>query len=188
ERSERVYYSMGSPGDFDQRLLGWINALNAKRQSSRAPSELVALDHVLHEARLFKSRGEIGLMRRSARIAVAAHRRAMAKCRPGMMEFELEAEYVHAFRRHNAVCAYTPIVAGGANACVLHYTTNNAELVDVDLVLVDAGCEYEMYASDITRTFPVNGRFTERQRDLYEVVLAANRAAIAAVKPGNHWN
>jgi Xaa-Pro aminopeptidase len=186
ERSERVYYSIGA-GDFDHRLLGWINALNAKRQSSHAPSELVALDHLLHEARLFKSRAEVGAMRRSARIAVAAHRRAMRACRPGMMEYELEAEYLHEFRRHGAVCAYTPIVAGGANACVLHYTSNDAELADGDLVLVDAGCEHGMYASDVTRTFPVNGRFSERQREIYDVVLAANRAAFAAAKPGNHW-
>lgn len=188
ERSERVYYSIGAPGDFDHRLLGWINTLNAKRQSGHAPSELVALDHLLHEARLYKSRAETVAMRRSARIAVAAHRRAMRACRPGMMEYELEAEYLYEFRRHGAVCSYTPIVAGGANACVLHYTANDAELADGDLVLVDAGCEHGMYASDVTRTFPVNGRFTERQREIYDIVLAANRAAIAAVRPGNHWN
>src|SRR5690606_71744 len=139
-------------------------------------------------ARLFKSRAEIAVMRRAARIAIDAHRRAMSVCRPGMREYELEAEYVHEFRRRGAVCSYPPIVAGGANACVLHYTANDAVLADGDLVLVDAGCEYEMYASDVTRTFPVNGRFTPRQRELYEIVLAANRAAIAAVKPGNHWN
>ena len=187
ERCERVYYSIGA-GEFDARLLGWINALNAKRQSGHAPSELIALDHLLHEARLYKSRAEISVMRRSARIAVAAHKRAMSVCRPGMKEYELEAEYVHEFRRHGAVCSYPPIVAGGANACVLHYTANDAVLADGDLVLVDAGCELEMYASDVTRTFPINGRFTARQRELYEIVLAANRAAIAAVKPGNHWN
>jgi len=187
EQRERVYYSIGA-GEFDRRLLDWIRTLNAKRQSGRAPSELVALDHLLHEARLFKSRAEIAVMRRAARIAIDAHRRAMSVCRPGMREYELEAEYVHEFRRRGAVCSYPPIVAGGANACVLHYTANDAVLADGDLVLVDAGCEYEMYASDVTRTFPVNGRFTPRQRELYEIVLAANRAAIAAVKPGNHWN
>lgn len=187
EQRERVYYSIGA-GAFDRRLLGWIRTLNAKRQSGSAPSELVALDHLLHEARLFKSRAETNMMRRSARIAVDAHRRAMSVCRPGMHEFELEAEYLHEFRRRGAVCSYPPIVAGGANACVLHYTANDAVLADGDLVLVDAGCEFEMYASDVTRTFPVNGRFTDRQRELYEIVLAANRAAIAKVKPGNHWN
>jgi Xaa-Pro aminopeptidase len=188
ERSERVYYSMGSYGEFDQRLLGWLNALNARRQSGHAPSELVALDPALHEARLFKSRAELSAMRRSARVAVAAHRRAMSRCRPGMMEFELEAEYLHEFRRHGGEPAYSPIVAGGANACILHYIENDQPLADGDLVLVDAGCELDMYASDVTRTFPVSGRFTERQRDLYEIVLGANRAAIGAVRPGNHWN
>lgn len=187
ERCDRVYYSIGA-GDFDARLLGWINHLNARRQSGSSPSELIALDHLLHEARLFKSRGEIAAMRRSARVAVAAHRRAMSVCQPGMKEHELEAEYLYEFRRQGAVPSYSPIVAGGANACVLHYIANDATLADGDLVLVDAGCELEMYASDITRTFPVNGRFSDRQRELYDIVLAANRAAIAAVEPGNHWN
>jgi Xaa-Pro aminopeptidase len=188
ERSERVYYSMGVTGDFDQRLLGWINALNAKRQSSHAPSEIVALDHLLHEMRLFKTRAETSAMRKSAQIAVAAHRRAMQACRPGLMEYELEAEYLHEFKRHGADCSYLPIVAGGGNACILHYRSNDAPLVDGELVLIDAGCEYEMYASDITRTFPINGRFSGPQRDLYEVVLAANAAATATVHAGNHWN
>src|SRR5690606_26732858 len=188
EQSRRVYYSIGQATEFDQRLLGWLHALNARRQSGHAPSEIVALDHVLHEMRLFKSRAEVAVMRRAAEIAVAAHARAMRACRPGMMEYELEAEYLHEFRRHGAVCSYTPIVAGGANACVLHYTANDAPLADGDLVLVDAGCEHGMYASDVTRTFPVNGRFSQRQREIYDIVLAANRAAVAAVKPGNHWN
>jgi Xaa-Pro aminopeptidase len=188
ERSERVYYSMGVAPDFDQRLLGWISVLNAKRQSGHAPSEIVALDHLLHEMRLFKTRAEANAMQKAAQIAVAAHRRAMRACRPGMMEYELEAEYLHEFKRHGADCSYLPIVAGGANACVLHYRANDALLQEGDLVLIDAGCEYQMYASDITRTFPVNGRFSGPQRDLYEVVLAANAAATATVKPGNHWN
>ncbi len=138
--------------------------------------------------RLFKSRGEARVMRTAAKIAVAAHARAMRACRPGMSEYELEAEYLHEFRRHGADCSYLPIVAAGANACVLHYRANDAELVDGDLVLIDAGCEYEMYACDITRTFPVNGRFSAPQRELYEVVLEANRAATAKVQSGNHWN
>ncbi len=188
ERSERVYYSMGVAADFDQRLLAWINALNARRQRSHAPSELVVLDHVLHEMRLFKSRAETNLMKQSARIAMDAHRRAMRACKPGMMEFELEAEFLHEFRRRSARYAYLPIVAGGSNACTLHYTANDARLEDGELVLIDAGCEYEMYASDITRTFPVNGRFSEPQAELYEIVLAANRAATAAARPGNHWD
>jgi Xaa-Pro aminopeptidase len=188
EQSERVYYSMGIAPEFDQRLLGWINNLNARRQSGHAPSEIIALDHVLHEMRLFKSRAETALMNRAARIAVQAHRRAMQACRPGMREFELEAEFLHEFRRHGAECSYLPIVAAGANACILHYRANGAVLEDAELVLIDAGCEYEMYASDITRTFPVNGRFTEPQRELYEIVLEANQAATAQATPGNHWN
>jgi len=187
ERSDRVYYSLGAH-EFDQRLLTFIQTLNSKRQSSHAPSELVALDHVLHEMRLFKSRAEASAMRRSAKVAVAAHARAMRAARPGMIEYELEAEFLHEFRRHGADCSYPPIVAAGANACVLHYRANDAELRDGDLVLIDAGCELDMYASDVTRTFPVNGRFSKPQRELYDVVLAANRAATKAAKAGNHWN
>jgi Xaa-Pro aminopeptidase len=188
EQSERVYYSMGISPEFDQRLLGWINKLNAVRQRGHAPNEIVALDHLLHEMRLFKSRAETALMNRAARIAVAAHRRAMQVCRAGLHEYELEAEFLHEFRRHGAECSYLPIVATGANACILHYRANGAVLADGDLVLIDAGCEYEMYASDITRSFPVSGRFSEAQREIYEIVLEANQAATAQVVAGNHWN
>lgn len=188
EQSERVYYSMGVFPEFDERLLGWIKRLNAQRQRGHAPSELVTLDPLLHEMRLFKSRSEASLMRKAARIAMAAHRRAMRACRPGMHEYELEAEFLHEFRRHGATWSYLPIVASGANACVLHYTSNDAAMRDGDLVLIDAGCEYAMYASDITRTFPVGGRFTDAQREVYEIVLAANAAATEAVQPGNDWN
>jgi Xaa-Pro aminopeptidase len=187
ERSDRVYYSIGST-DFDQRLLAFIQTLNSKRQIGHAPSELVALDHLLHEMRLFKSRAESSVMRQSAKIAVAAHARAMRATRPGMMEYELEAEFLHEFRRHGAECSYPPIVATGANACVLHYRSNDAQLADGDLVLIDAGCELEMYASDVTRTWPVNGRFSKPQRELYDLVLSANRAATKTVQAGNHWN
>jgi len=188
ERTDRVYYSIGIAPEFDQRLLGFIHTLNANRQRGHAPSDLVALDHLLHEMRLFKTRAESSVMRESARIAVQAHSRAMRACRPGMLEYELEAEFLHEFRRHGADCSYPPIVAAGANACVLHYRANNAELVDGDLVLIDAGCELQMYASDVTRTFPVNGTFSAPQRELYEVVLEANRSATAVAKVGNHWN
>jgi Xaa-Pro aminopeptidase len=187
ERSDRVYYSIGST-DFDQRLLAFIQTLNSKRQIGHAPSELVALDHLLHEMRLFKSRAESSVMRQSAKIAVAAHARAMRATRPGMMEYELEAEFLHEFRRHGAECSYPPIVATGANACVLHYRSNDAQLADGDLVLIDAGCELEMYASDVTRTWPVSGRFSKPQRELYDLVLSANRAATKTVQAGNHWN
>jgi Xaa-Pro aminopeptidase len=187
ERSDRVYYSIGAT-DFDQRLLAFIQTLNSKRQSGHAPSELVALDHVLHEMRLFKSRAESGVLRQSAKIAVAAHARAMRAARPGMMEYELEAEFLHEFRRHGAEPSYPPIVATGANACVLHYSSNDAQLADGDLVLIDAGCELEMYASDVTRTWPANGTFSKPQRELYDVVLGANRAATQKARAGNHWN
>jgi Xaa-Pro aminopeptidase len=187
ERSDRVYYSIGG-NEFDQKLLTFIQTLNSKRQSGHAPSELVALDHLLHEMRLYKSRAEAGTMRQAARIAVSAHSRAMRACQPGMKEYELEAEFVHEFRRHGAECSYPPIVAAGVNACILHYRSNDAPLLDGDLVLIDAGCELDMYASDVTRTFPVNGRFSAAQRDLYEVVLEANHTATAKAVPGNHWN
>ncbi len=188
ERSERVYYSMRMFGEFDQRLLGWMHALHARRQRGHAPDELVDLGHLLHEMRLFKSRREVSVMKRSARIAVEAHRQAIRACRPGMYEYELEAEYRYAFARHGAQCSYEPIVAAGSNACVLHYHANDSVLNDGDLVLIDAGCELECYASDVTRTFPVNGEFSKPQRDLYEIVYAANQAATDKLRPGNHWN
>jgi Xaa-Pro aminopeptidase len=188
ERSDRVYYSIGVSPEFDHRLLGFMQRLNANRQRGHAPSDLVALDPLLHEMRLFKSRAEASAMRKAAATAVAAHTRALRACRPGLMEYALEAELLHEFRRQGTECSYPPIVASGANACVLHYRANNAALVDGELVLIDAGCEYQMYTSDVTRTFPVNGRFSEPQRELYEVVLEANRAATAKAVPGNHWN
>ena len=188
ERSERVYYSMGISAEFDQRLLGWMQTLHARRQRGHAPNELIDLDHILHEMRLFKSRREISAMKRAARIAVNAHKRALRVCKPGIYEYELEAEFQHEFARNGARCSYEPIVASGENACVLHYTTNRAVLEDGDLVLIDAGCEYELYASDITRTFPVNGQFSEAQREIYDIVCDANLAAVEQVQPGNHWN
>ena len=139
---------MGVFGEFDQRLLGWMQTLHARRQSGHAPDELVDLDHLLHEMRLFKSRREISAMKRSARIAVSAHRRALRACKPGIHEYELEAEFRYEFARNGARCSYEPIVASGANACVLHYSANNSVMNDGDLVLIDAGCEYELYASE----------------------------------------
>ena len=185
----RVFYTMGLNLEFDQRLIGWLNALKAQARSGASPpQEFVALDHVLHDMRLFKSRTEVGLMRRSGDIAAGAHVRAMRFCEPGRMEFEVMAELLHEFHSHGADISYPPIVGGGANSCVLHYNANDARLRDGDVLLVDAGCEYGYYASDITRTYPVNGRFTREQRAVYDIVLEAQEAAIAAVKPGNHWN
>jgi Xaa-Pro aminopeptidase len=189
ENRTKVYYTMGAYPEFDQRVVGWVNGLRSQSRPGRhSPQEFVALDHVLHDMRLFKSRNELDLMRESARIAARAHIRAMKACRPGRKEYEIMAELIHEFRVHNADISYQPIVGGGENACILHYRENDQTLNDGDLLLVDAGCEYECYASDITRTYPVNGEFTSEQRAVYEVVLEANRAAIAKVKPGNHWN
>ena len=189
ENRARVFYTMGVYADFDQRVLGWVNGLRTQAKNGRhPPQELVALDHVLHDLRLYKSGRELELMRTAARIAARAHVRAMRFCRPGATEYQVMAELLHEFRRHNADVAYPPIVGGGANSCTLHYRANAAPLASGDLLLLDAGCEYESYASDITRTFPVNGRFSPAQRAVYEVVLEANRAAIAKVRPGNHWN
>jgi Xaa-Pro aminopeptidase len=189
ENRARVFYTMGVYADFDQRVVGWVNGLRTQAcNGRRPPQEFVALDHVLHDMRLYKSRCELELLRAAARIAARAHQRVMRFCRPGATEYQVTAELLHEFRRHNAEAAYQPIVGGGANSCILHYRANDKPLMNGDLLLVDAGCELECYASDITRTCPVNGRFSSVQRAVYEVVLEANLAAIACVRPGNHWN
>jgi Xaa-Pro aminopeptidase len=180
---------MGNHLDFDPRMLGWVNGLRVHaRQSSGAPLEFVALGHVLDDMRLYKSRLEESKLKRAARISVGAHRRAMRFVRPGRMEYEVMAEILHEFRSHNADISYQPIVAGGANACVMHYRDNDQRLADGDLLLIDAGCEHDYYAADISRTFPVSGRFSPAQRAVYEVVLEAQLAAIDKVRPGNDWN
>lgn len=189
EGKERVFYTMGKDPEFDQQVMQWLNALRAaSRAGMQSPSEFIALDHHLHEMRLFKDRSELKLMKRAAEISANAHRRAMQVCRPGMQEYELEAEFLWSFRRAGAEPAYSSIVGGGANACVLHYISNDQELCDGDMVLIDAGAEYAGYAGDITRTFPVNGRFSAAQRDAYEWVLEAQLAAIEKTKSGNHWS
>ncbi len=186
----RVYAASGSDEAFDHRLL---SALRRLRQQARAgvaaPVELFALDDLLHERRLRKDRSEIAALKEAARVSVSAHHRLMRHCRPGLKEYVLEAELMHEFMR--AGCrspAYPSIVAGGENACILHYTENNARLNDGDLLLVDAGAEYAGYAADITRTIPVNGCFTAPQRAIYELVLAAQQAAIREVRPGRRWD
>lgn len=190
EGKSRVYYSMGLDAQFDHRLMDWINVIRSKvRSGAHPPGEFIALEHFLHDMRLVKSAAEIKLMEKAGRISAEAHCRAMQRCRPGVAEYQLEAELVGWFMEHGARSpAYPSIVGGGANACILHYIENSAVLKDGDLVLIDAGCEYESYAADITRTFPVNGRFSEAQKALYQVVLDAQAAAIAVIKPGNHWN
>ena len=189
ENRERVFYAIGYNPDFDRRMMGWLNQVRGKaRTGVRAPVTFVALEHLLHAMRLRKDPEEIAVMRASARIAAEAHQRAMRACRPGMMEYELEAEILHTFIRNGAGWAYPSIVGGGDNSCILHYTENNAPLRDGDIVLIDAGAELDGYASDITRSFPVNGRFSGEQRAIYELVLAAQKAAIAKVRPGCHFN
>jgi Xaa-Pro aminopeptidase len=186
---ERVYYDLGKTPDFDQLLIGWMNDFRAKtRKKFLAPDEIIALDHSLHEMRLFKSRTEVTAMRKSSRIAAIAHQRAMQVCKPGMNEAEIHAELLHTFTRNQCEASYIPIVGGGANACVLHYISNRDKLNDGDLLLIDAGAEYNGYASDITRTFPVNGKFSGPQRDLYQVVLAAQLKAIEQVRAGSPWD
>ena len=189
EGRRRVFYTMGREPDFDRRVVGWVDRVRgAARSGMQAPEEFIALDSPLHEMRLRKSREEVRILRRAARITVDAHRRAMRSCRPGIMEYQLEAELLHAFVDHGARSpAYPSIVGGGANACVLHYLENSAPLRNGDLVLIDAGAEYCGYASDVTRTFPVNGRFSAAQRAVYEIVLRAQEAGIQAVKKGADW-
>jgi len=189
ERCSRVYYTMGVHPEFDQRVFGWVNGLRAQaKKGLHTPQEFVALDHLLHEMRLFKSRPELDAMRRAGAIGASAHRRAMKLAAPGRMEYEVMAEILHEFHSRKADISYYPIVGSGPNACVLHYHANDRQMKDGDLLLIDAGCEYDFYASDITRTFPVNGRFSAAQRAVYEVVLAAQHAAIEKTRPGNHWN
>ena len=189
ESCDRVFYTMGSRPQFDLRVMEWINRLReGVRTGMRTPDKFVSLEHLLHDMRLYKSRSEIRVMRTAAKVACRAHKRAMQACRPGMFEYEIDAELLHEFRRAGMVPAYSSIVGGGANGCILHYTENSAALNDGDLLLIDAGAEYDCYASDVTRTFPVNGRFSAPQKALYEVVLAAQTAAIKKVRAGNHWN
>ncbi len=189
ESCRRVYYTMGMYKDFDSRIGEWINSLRARESRGvHTPHEFVALDHLLHDMRLFKSRAEIAAMRKSAKVAVAAHERAMQQVRPGLMEYEVAAEFHYEFRRHNACVSYNPIVGSGANSCTLHYVDNNKQLEDHDLLLIDAGCELDYYASDITRTLPVNGKFSPEQRAVYEIVLEAQLVAIEKTRKGNHWN
>lgn len=190
EGRSRVYYPLGKDKAFDSQVMEWVKTIRSKvRTGAHPPGEFVALEHSLHDLRLYKSAAEIKVMAKAGEISAEAHCRAMKRAKQGGFEYNLEAELIHTFMSHGArSTAYPSIVGSGANGCILHYIENSAPLNDGDLVLIDAGCELENYASDITRTFPVNGRFTDAQKALYEVVLAAQDAAIEAVKPGNHWN
>ena len=166
ENRDKVFYSMGRYPDFDTHLMNWVNEVRGKsRNGVSAPGEYVDLQHIVHEMRLIKRPEEIKLMKRAAKVSTAAHRRAMQACKPGMMEYEVEAELLYEFKKGGAgFPAYPSIVGGGANACILHYTDNNAELKDGDMVLIDAGAEIDGYAADITRSFPVSGKFQGEQK------------------------
>ena len=190
EDREMIYYTLGNDQAFDQRVVGWVKQIRDKvRAGVTAPDEFISLTHILHDMRLYKSRHEVKAIRKAASISSVAHIRAMQVCRPGLPEYQIEAELIHEFMRQGArYPAYPPIVGGGANSCILHYTENQEELRDGEVLLIDAGAEYDGYASDITRTFPVNGVFSPEQRAVYELVLAAQLAAIEQVRPGNHWN
>ncbi len=190
EGRDRVYYSMGKDDQFDNQVMDWVKVIrNKAKMGAHPPGEFLVLDHLLHELRLFKSAGEIKSMEKAAKISAEGHKRAMACCKPGIKEYEMEAELLYAFTRNGSRApAYNSIVATGENACILHYNTNDAEVKEGDLILIDAGCEYEYYASDITRTFPATGKFSPEQKAIYEIVLAAQDAAIAAVAPGASWD
>ena len=190
EGKEKVFYTMGNVPSFDHRMVGWLNHLrNASRQGMHSPTEIVELDHVLNELRLFKSSAEIKAMRTAAEISAQAHIRAMQFTQVGKWEYQVEAEIIHEFMKNDCRSpAYPSIVGGGENGCILHYIENDHRLKNNDLLLIDAGAEYDYYAADITRTFPINGKFTQAQKALYNLVLDAQKAAIAEVKPGNHWN
>ncbi|OGA23170.1 MAG: Xaa-Pro aminopeptidase [Betaproteobacteria bacterium RIFCSPLOWO2_02_FULL_67_26] len=187
---DALYCHLGADTAWDTRVTGWINRVRERSRSGvTAPSEVKDVHALLDEMRLVKGPEELAVMRRAAAITAGAHRRAMRAARPGRAEFEIEAELLHEFRRHGAQApAYSPIVASGSRACVLHYVQNDGVLKDGELLLIDAGCELDGYAADLTRTFPVSGTFSAPQREVYDLVLAAQAAAIAAVQPGNRWD
>ena len=190
EDQDRIYCNMGRYLDFDNRLLKWVNEIRTKvRTGISAPGGIIDVGHILHELRLVKRKEEIQTMKRAARVSASAHCRAMRACSPDKNEFEIESELEYEFRKGGAHSpAYPSIVAGGANACILHYTDNCDRLEDGELLLIDAGAEIDCYASDITRTFPINGRYSGEQRALYDVVLLAQEAAIDQILPGTTWN
>jgi len=190
EGTNKVYYSIGLNAQFDAQVMEWVNVIRSKvRSGAHPPGEFVALDYALHELRLFKSAAEIKIMGEAAEIAAQGHIKAMQKCREGLFEYHLESAIIHSFMNEGSrFVAYPSIVGGGDNGCTLHYIDNHSALKNGDLVLIDAGCELGCYASDITRTFPVSGKFSHEQAQLYQIVLDAQLAAIEAVKPGNHWN
>lgn len=185
---EKIYYLVGRYPDFDRQLLENIDAIHRRvRMGLVAPREMINLEQILHRMRQIKSEGEIALMRKAAQISAQGHIRAMKICKPGLHEYALEAELMHEFYRNGSRSpAYTSIVCTGENTCILHYHENDAEIKSGDMILIDAGCEYQYYTSDVTRSFPANGTFSPEQKAIYEIVLAAQLAAIAEAKPGSN--
>ena len=190
EGKDRLYYAIGKDPEFDRHLMDWVNHVrNQRGNGALPPGEFVDLDHFINEMRLFKTAGELKIMRKAAEISVSAHSRAMKASKPGLFEYQLQAEIEHEFAvQGSAGAAYTSIVGGGKNGCILHYIENRDALKDGDLVLIDAGCEYQNYAADITRTFPVNGKFSDEQAAIYDIVLQAQTDAIAVIGPGIEYN
>ena len=190
EGKDRLYYAIGKDPEFDRHLMDWVNHVrNQRGNGALPPGEFVDLDHFINEMRLFKTAGELKIMRKAAEISVSAHSRAMKASKPGLFEYQLQAEIEHEFAVHgSAGAAYTSIVGGGKNGCILHYIENRDALKGGDLVLIDAGCEYQNYAADITRTFPVNGKFSDEQAAIYDIVLQAQTDAIAVISPGIEYN
>lgn len=190
EEREKVFTNVGRYPEFDIEILSWLNKIKTDSRSSKhAPYELVDLSHILHEQRLIKRKEEVALMRKAGKISAAGHKRAMQVCKPGMYEYQVQAAMEFEFRAAGSPYnAYPSIVAAGENSCILHYTENNMQLKSGDLLLIDAGAEYGYYAADISRTFPVNGKFSAEQRALYDIVLAAQHAAFAECAPGKTWD
>ncbi len=189
EGRKRIYCAIGNDKEFDEKILAWLNALRTNVSGAETHGEIIDVRHFLHDMRLYKSPAEVKLMRTAAQISAKAHIRAMQKSRPGLCEYHLEAELHHEFARLGArFPAYTSIVAGGENACILHYVENDDKMKDGDLMMIDAGAEYQLYASDISRTFPINGLFTKNQKIIYGWVLKAQLAAIETIRPGACWN
>jgi len=186
---DKVYFMLGEDTEFDKKIVQWTNKVKKNKWAkSQAPHELIALKPFLDDMRVYKSKDEIRCMQKAADIAAAAHIQMMKVCKPGLFEYNLNAEFLKSVTNENSQASYLPIIGGGSNACILHYINNNHELKDGDLVLIDAGAECGYYASDVSRTFPVNGRYSKAQAELYNIVLAAHTAAVNKVVPGNHWN
>ncbi len=188
ENKQAVYHTLGKDQGFDAQLLGWLGRARSSRRVGGDPDSFISLDFHLHEMRIHKSRAELASLRQAAKLSASGHARAMRAAKPGMVEYELEAELIAEYTASGGTHSFLPIVGGGQNGCILHYTENNDVLQNDELVLIDSGAELHGYAGDITRTFPVNGRFTVDQKTVYNIVLEAQLAAIEAVKPGNHWN